>query len=251
MLGYLELKDEEFLVKKQAFAKNLFAWTCLVAGAASIAVAQNQPAAANPPAVAPSVMTQGQPAAASAASHPFKVAVIEIQSAILGTKDGQKATQEFATRFDPRKKELEQKAAEINELKEKLQRGGAAMADAAKADLTRAIEQKTKSYNRDMEDANAEFQAEQSKVLDDLGQKMMQVIERYAQANGYAVIIDVSNPQTPVMYASSSANITKEIVDLYDKSLNTGAKPSGGATPMAAPTKPSATPTTPAPKKQP
>jgi outer membrane protein len=250
MLGYLELKDEEFLVKKQAFAKHLFAWTCLVAGAASTAVAQNQPAAANPSAVAPSVMTQGQPAAtASAGSHPFKVAVIEIQSAILGTKDGQKATQEFATRFDPRKKELEQKAAEINELKEKLQRGGAAMADAAKADLTRTIEQKTKSYNRDMEDANAEFQAEQSKVLDDLGQKMMQVIERYAQANGYAVVIDVSNPQTPVMYASSAANITKDIVMLYDKTLpapaSTGAKPA--ATPMNSPAKPAAAPQT---KKQ-
>jgi outer membrane protein len=230
-------------VKRQAFA-----WTCLVAGAALSAVAQNQPA------VAPTVMNQGQAAPVpSVGSHPFKVAVIEIQSAILGTKDGQKATQEFATRFDPRKKELEQKAAEIKDLQDKLQRGGVAMADAAKQDLTRTIEQKTKSYNRAMEDANAEFQAEQSKVLDDLGQKMMQVIERYAQANGYAVVIDVSNPQTPVMYASSSANITKDIVALYDKTLpatgpaSTGVKP-GGATPMASPATPSATPAT---KKQP
>lgn len=231
-------------MKIQAFAKHLFAWTCLVAGAASTAVAQNQPASA------PSVMTQSPPAAVAA--RPFKVAVIEIQSAILGTKDGQKATQEFATRFDPRKKELEQKAAEIKDLQDKLQRGGAAMADAAKAELTRTIEQKTKSYNRAMEDANAEFQAEQSKVLDDLGQKMMQVIEKYAQANGYAVVIDVSNPQTPVMYASSSANITKDIVELYDKTLpgsapaSTGAK--SGATPMASPAKPAAMPAT---KKQP
>ena len=177
-------------MKKQAFAKHAFAWICLMAGAASMAVAQNQPAPA-------------AGAAPAAGTHPFKVGVIEIQGAILGTKDGQKATQEFAMRFDPRKKELEGKAAEIKDLQDKLQRGGAAMADAAKTELTRAIEQKTKSYNRDMEDANAEFQAEQSKVLDDLGQKMMQVIERYAQANGYAVIIDVSNPQTPVMYASS------------------------------------------------
>jgi len=228
-------------VKIQAFT------ICLIAGTASIAVAQNQPAAA------PSVMNQGQPAAASSvATHPFKVAVIEIQSAILGTKDGQRATQEFATRFDPRKKQLEQKAAEIKDLQDKLQRGGAAMADAAKQELTRSVEQKTKSYNRDTEDANAEFQAEQAKVLDDLGQKMMQVIERYAQANGYAVVIDVSNPQTPVMYASSSANITKEIVVLYDKSLsaNTPASTSTtktGATPMASPAKPAAPPAT---KKQ-
>jgi hypothetical protein len=55
------------------------------------------------------------------------------------------------------------------------------------------------------------------------------------------------------MYASSSANITKDIVALYDKTLpatgpaSTGVKP-GGATPMASPATPSATPAT---KKQP
>jgi outer membrane protein len=226
-------------VKKQAFQKQALMWICLMAGAA-FAMAQGQPSAAAPAA-----------SAGATGAHPFKVGVIEIQGAILGTKDGQKATQEFAVKFDPRKKELERKGAEIKELQDKLQRGGAAMADAAKQDLQRTIDQKTKSYNRDMEDANAEFQAEQSKVLDDLGQKMMQVIERYAQANGYAVIIDVSNPQTPVMYASSSANITKEIVELYDKSAPSatsgGAKP-GGATPMASPAKPAAPPVT---KKQP
>jgi outer membrane protein len=225
-------------VKTQAFRKQAL-WICLVAGGA-FAMAQNQPSAAA------SVAQSG-----SGGAHPFKVGVIEIQSAILGTKDGRKATQDFAVRFDPRKKELEQKAAEIKDLQDKLQRGGAAMADAAKQDIERTVEQKTKSYKRDMEDANAEFQAEQSKVLDELGQKMMQVIERYAQANGYAVIIDVSNPQTPVMYASSSSNITKEIVDLYDKSApsssNSGGAKPGGATPMASPARPPATAT----KKQP
>jgi outer membrane protein len=235
-------------VKIQTFTWTL-AWTCLIAGTAW---AQGQPSAA-----APSVMTPGQaPAPAPVAAHPIKVGVIEIQNAILGTKDGQKATQEFAQRFDPRKKELTRKAEEIKDLQDKLQRGGAAMADAAKQELQRSIDVKTKSYNRDMEDANAEFQAEQSKVLDDLGQRMMQVIEKYAQANGYAVIIDVSNPQTPVMYASSAANITKDIVELYDKSLPANAPTSGGAkpgvTPMTSPTKPASTPaTTPATKKQP
>jgi outer membrane protein len=232
-------------VKKQAFRKQALAqlsmWICVIAFAA-FGMAQTQPSAA-------SAAAQSQ-----AGAHPFKVGVIEIQTAILSTKDGQKATQDFAVRFDPRKKELEQKGAEIKDLQDKLQRGGAAMADAAKQDIERTLEQKTKSYKRDMEDANAEFQAEQSKVLDDLGQKMMQVIERYAQANGYAVIIDVSNPQTPVMYASSASNITKEIVDMYDKtapSATSGGAKQGGATPMASPAKPATTPTTPATKKQP
>ena len=100
------------------------------------------------------------------------------------------------------------------------------MAETAKADLTRTIEQKTKSYNRDMEDAQDAAVSGGAKQAAGRSQrqKMMQVIEKYAQANGYAVMLDVSNPQTPVMYASSSANITKDIIELYDKTMP-GARP--------------------------
>src|SRR5262249_48220526 len=97
----------------------------------------------------------------------------------------------------------------------------------------RNIDSKTKIYNRDMQDAQDEAQQEQGKLLDELGQKMMQVIDKYAQQNGYAVIIDVSNPQTPVLYASNTVDITKDIIELYDKT---------------APSLPAPNPTTSAPK---
>ena len=149
---------------------------------------------------------------------PSKVGVIQVQSAIVNTRDGQKAVADLETKLAPRKSDLERKQNEIRELQEKLQRGGNAMAESAKQDLARTIDQKTKSYNRDMEDAQAEFQEEQRKLLDNLGQKMMKVIDSYAQTHGFTVILDVSNPNTPVLYASNSVDITKDIIDMYDKS---------------------------------
>jgi outer membrane protein len=171
---------------------------------------------------------------------PTKVGVIQIQSAIVSTKDGQKAAAELETKLGPRKKDLDRKQAEVKDLQDKLQRGGNAMAEAAKADLMRNIDQKTKSFNRDMEDAQAEYDQEQRKLLDDLGQKMMQVIDKYAAANGYSVILDVSNPQTPVLYASNAIDITKDIIELYDKA--------SASAPAPAPAKPAAAPATAAPK---
>ncbi|HTS76644.1 MAG TPA: OmpH family outer membrane protein [Bryobacteraceae bacterium] len=185
------------------------------------------------------------PPPASPALQPGKVGVIEIQAAILNTKDGQKASAQFKVKFDPRQKELNGKAQEIRDLQNKLQSGGAALSDTAKQDLQRNLEEKQKRYQRDVEDAQAEFQSEQQRVLGDLEQRMTQVIDKYAQANGYAVIIDVSNPQTPVMYAAPNVNITKDIIELYDKSASSGAAPASRA-PAPAPSKP-ATPV----KKQP
>ena len=176
-------------------------------------------------------------AAAMAAQTPTKIGVIQIQTALVSTRDGQKAVQELESRMAPKQREMERKRTELQELQDKLQKGGNAMAQAAKDDLARTIDQKTKSYNRDMEDARAELDTEQRKLLEDLSGKMQVAIDKFALANGYAVILDVSNQNGNVLYVASGVDITKDIIDLYDK---TNPSAPGSATPT---TKPAATPT--------
>jgi outer membrane protein len=178
------------------------------------------------------------------AQAPAKYAVINIQGALVTTKDGQKAAGELESKAGPRRKELEGKQNEINSLKEQLQKGSNTLSEQAKQDLYRKVEGKTTSLKRDVEDAEADWNQEQQKVLQQLGQKMMAVIDKYAKDNGYALILDVSSPQTPVLYASNTIDITKDIIELYDKG-NGGAAAAPGPPPAAA--KPAPTPAKPAP----
>ena len=223
--------------------KTLFAMTVL---GAAMALAQ-APAAA--------------PAAVSA--PPTKIAVIQIQAALAATKEGQKAAADLEVKLSPRKKDLDGKQAEIKDLQEKLQRGGNTLSDSAKEDLTRNIDAKTKSYNRELEDAQAELEQEQQKVVGALGQKMMAVIDKYAQQNGFAIVLDVSSQNTPVLYASNTVDITKDVIDLYDKTVFTptpaaatpaaarpSAPPAARPAPAAAAPKPAAPPSAAPPKKQ-
>ena len=181
-------------------------------------------------------------AVAMVAQTPTKVGVIQIQAALVGTRDGQKAVQELESRMAPKQKEMERRRGEIQELQDKLSKGGNAMAQAAKDDIARTIDQKTKTYNRDMEDASAEVQQEQRKLLEELSGKMQVVIDKFALANGYAVILDVSNQNTNVLYVASGVDITKDIIDMYDKTT-----PGGPSSKPAAP-KPIAPAATQAPK---
>jgi len=196
-----------------------------------------------------------------AQAAPQKVGVIQIQSAMVSTKDGQKGVQELNARLQPKKTELDRKAGELRELQDRLQRGGAAMAETAKQDLTRQIDTKTKNYKRDMQDAQDEYEQENRKLLQDLSGKMTSVIDKYAAEHGFAVILDVSNPNTPVMYVSNTVDVTRDIIDLYDKTItvpetrpvkSTESKPASPKpatlTPTAAPLTPAAAPAT---KKQP
>src|ERR1700747_1648468 len=120
-------------------------------------------------------------AGAFAQQAPAKVGVISVQGAIVGTKDGQKASQELETKFNPRKKEFDTRQSEVSQLQDQYNKSGSVMNDDKRNQLAREIDEKKKRLERDMQDANEELQGEQQKVLQSLGQRMMAVIEKYAK----------------------------------------------------------------------
>jgi len=173
-----------------------------------------------------------------------KIAIINIQSAILNTKDGQKAAADVQAKFNPRKSELDKRRSEIDALQDQLRKGSATMSDEAKERLQREIDGGNKDVQRRGQDMNDDLEQEQGRIMQDLGGKMMKIVEEYATQNGYAVVLDVSNPQTDVLWAAASTNITPDIVRLYDQ-----AHPAAEAPKPAAAAKPTAS--APAPAKKP
>jgi outer membrane protein len=165
-------------------------------------------------------------AAMAQAQAPTKVAIIHVQNAILSPKEGQKAAGDLTTKFAPKKSEVDKKQADLATLQDQLRKGSATMSEDVKTKLMREFDTGNKSLQRDTQDAQDELDQEQGKVMQELGNKMMGVIEKYATQNGIALVVDVSNPQTPVLWASQTIDITGDIVKLYDQA-NPG---SGGGT---------------------
>jgi outer membrane protein len=206
--------------------------------------------------VALSVVALGLTAVAHAqAAAPTKIAVISVQQAILQTKDGQTASAALAAKFTPKRQALEKKQSDIAALQDQMKKGSATMSEEAKNKLARDIDSSQKGLQRDSEDFDADVQQEEGKIMQDLGQKMMDVIIKYATQNGFAAVLDVSSQQTPVLWADPSAEITTEIIKLYDQAHPGGgaAAPAPGASrPATAPAPAMPRPATPPPttKKQ-
>jgi outer membrane protein len=177
------------------------------------------------------------------ATPPGKVAIIYFQGAIVGSKDGQKASAELESKAGPKKKELELKQGEVNALQDQFNKGQNTLSEAAKNELYRNIEAKKKSLQRDYDDTKEEFDAEQQKLIQQIAQKMTAVIERYSRDHGYYLVVDVSSPQSPVLYASPTVDITKDIIELYDQAAPAMSNPTP-AKPTSS--QPSAKPATPA-----
>jgi outer membrane protein len=201
-----------------------------------------------------SVLVLGMAALASAQSQaPTKVAIIHIQQAILTTKDGQKAQADLGAKFGPTRAALEKKQSDMAALQDQLKKGAATMSDDAKAKMARDIEALNKDLTRGGEDYQAEVEHEEGKLMNVLGQQMLDVVGKYAAQNGFAMVLDVSNQQT-VLWADPSVNITQECIKLYDQAHPGAGAPAAAPKPPAGGTgtgaaKPAATPPPPAAPK--
>jgi outer membrane protein len=213
--------------------KNFVVVSALALGMASLAMAQTP----GTPLVKP-------PATSTPGVVPTKIAIINVQQAIMSTADGRKAAGEMQTKFNPRQETLKKMQADIQALQDQMKKGSATMSDEAKAKLSGDIERKTKSFQRDADELNADIEQENGRLMQDLGGKMQAVWEQYLGQNGYAILIDVSSQQTPVLWAAAAVDITPDIVKLYDQAHPVTAAPAAPAPRPAGPAAP------PAPKKK-
>jgi outer membrane protein len=166
-----------------------------------------------------------------------KIAVINIQGAIVSTQDGKRAAADLEAKFAPKRKEVDARQAEINGLKAELQKGENTMSEQSKQELIRKIDSESKSLQRDMEDDQSDLQQAQQEAVQKIAQKMTVVISEYAKANGFVLVLDDSSPQTPILFASNTIDITKDIIDLYDKNsgpASAPAQPPAAKTPSGA-----------------
>jgi outer membrane protein len=185
--------------------------------------------------------------AAAAAAAPSKIAVINIRNAIVATAEGKVAQAQLQSQFAPKQNELQSLQKQIEDLQRRMSEGARTLSDDEKAKLQREGELLSRRLQRGNDDLNEELNAAQGEIVDGIGRKMLEVLDRYARENGYTAVLDTSAQGSPVVYGSSQSDITQEIVRLYDQAYPV--KNSSSAAPTA-PKAASPAPT-PAPAKKP
>jgi outer membrane protein len=176
-------------------------------------------------------------AAAHAQTAGALVAIISMQEAVARTQEGQKLANDLQAKYKPTQDSMQKQVGEINTLRDQLQRGANTMSDDAKRDLIRDIQNKEKQLQRQREDAQADFNGELQAYQQQMLGKIMPVLDKFAKEKGYAVVLDISSPESPVLYAVNEVNITNDVIQLYDQE-----HPVAAAAPGAAASSPTAKP---------
>ncbi|HTZ75178.1 MAG TPA: OmpH family outer membrane protein [Candidatus Aquilonibacter sp.] len=184
-----------------------------------------------------------QAAARSAEAGSNKIAVIDFQGAIAGTAEGKADAAELQSEFAPRQTELTNISKQIDDIQTKLRAGQNTLSDEEKAHMQNEINELTQSGQRKQQDLQDDENAREQDLVQAIGSKMLPLVQKYAQENGYGVVLDGTAQQSIVVWAADSVNITQPIVSLYDSTYPVkapGTAPS--STPRSTPSHPSSSP---------
>jgi len=195
-----------------------FWFTLALSGAllAPLGLAQSTAKPAAPPAAAAALPPLPGP---PTVTGPSKIGFINITQAIASTVEGKKLLTALQAKFAPSQTALENQQKAIEALQKRLQDGGNLLSQAAKDDLSRQIQSKQRDFNQALQNSQQDYQSAESDVLNTVGNKLLPVLKSYADQHGYTAIVDVSQqwPSQPVLYFNPGANITGDIIKLYDQ----------------------------------
>src|ERR1700730_13570650 len=198
--------------------------------------------------LAPLAGVRAQSTGGAAASAPTKIAVLNVRNAIVATAEGKQAQALLQSQFAPKQNELQSTQKQIEDIQRRMSEGARTLSDDEKSKLQRQGELLSRRLQRDNDGLNEELNAAQGEIVDSIGRKMLDVLDRYARENGYVAVLDTSAQGSPVIYGSSQADITQEVVRLYDQAYPVK---SGGAPAASAPASPKPASPAPAPAKKP
>jgi len=192
-------------------------------------------------------VARAQDAPAAGASAAAKVGAIDVRSAIGNTAEGKLASAELQSKFASRQTELENMNKQLNDLGQRLQVCQGKCSQEEEARLTSQGQRLRQQFDRKQNEYQEDLNFEQSEVINRIGAKLVDVLDRYAREHGYAVILDSSAQNSPILYKSNQIDVTQDIIRLYDQSYPVKA----GTTPAPAAAKPAAKPAATPPAGQP
>jgi len=150
---------------------------------------------------------------ASALPAQSKIAVVNLQKAVLETADIKKASAELEAKYKPRQLAAQKIEQELQTIQQQLQQGQGKLQPQAEQDLQTQGTRRQRELQRMSEDLQADVDRDRNEILGKAAQKMQAVVKTLAEAKGFDLVVDTQT----ALYFKAPSEITTEAIAAYDK----------------------------------
>ena len=150
-----------------------------------------------------------------------KIAVVDLQRALMETEDGRRAKRRLERLFKRRQKSLDAAQNKMKQMKEDIERQQKAGVITDEA-LQRRLEEYQKAY-MELQSQYVEYQrelaAKEAELTSGILEKMQQILRRIGQSEGYTLILEAN--EGGVVWVPGNLDLTDQLIQRYN-SENSG-----------------------------
>jgi outer membrane protein len=174
-------------------------------------------------------VAQAPPAGGQAAGLQ-RIAFIDVQRVLARSASGVAAREQLEREKATMQREMDAKRQELEKLREELEKKGALLTPEIRRDKQDQFERKRRDAARLADDFQKELERKESTLLQKVLQEVSGIIEKIGKERGYYLIVEKRG--AGVIYASTEADLTDEVIRAYDR--ESGAKPAAAGAPAPA-----------------
>lgn len=141
-----------------------------------------------------------------------KIGVVNGQDILLKTNRGKVSQKKLENLGKSKRQQIQAMQNDMKKLQTEL--ASPALNDEARRKKNRELEDRKVSYNRIVQDAQKDFQAQQQKEMMALYKEIMPLIQQVGKSKGFTLILDLSS--TGVAYFDETIDITAEVIKAID-----------------------------------
>ncbi len=153
--------------------------------------------------------------APSPASAALRVGYVDFQRVLVRSQAGVAAREQLERDKAQMQRDMDVRRQEIDKLREELDKKGSLLTGEARREKEDTIERKRRDAARLADDYQRDLARKEQQVLVRLQQDLVGVIERLGKQKGYYMIVERRG--AVVLYAAPEADLTEEVIRLYDQ----------------------------------
>jgi outer membrane protein len=160
------------------------------------------------------VLAQTPTAPAAASISNGRVAIVDIQRILARSVAGAAAREALEKDKAGMQKQLDGQKVELEKMRDELEKKGQLLSADARREKQDALERKVRDVRRLVDDLQAQLQKKEDALLQKVLQDVAGLIQRLGKEKGYAIVVE--RQRAGVLYASTDADLTEDVLRAYD-----------------------------------
>jgi outer membrane protein len=143
-----------------------------------------------------------------------KIAVVDLQRALMETEDGRRAKRRLERLFKRRQKSLDEAQEGLKKMKNDIERQKNVLSKAALQKRLQTYQEEFVKLQQAYVEYQRELAAKEAELTAGILEKMQEIMQRIGQAEGYTIVLEAS--ESGVVWVPGNHDLTDQLIQRYN-----------------------------------